>query len=224
MRPEDRENMLYRSGKRNQINFEENYVFNCISKKSSIGLKILDLGCGSGEIACLYSNNGFQVICVDFSSVAIELCNQKNLKAFKMDIDLGLDFKDNSFDFVIAGDVIEHVFDPIFVFNEIHRVLKPNGELFATLPYDLNLFNRKTIFTGHSYQEFVYKKFGHYKHHTFFSEYLLKFMLNVSGLNINFLHYLYYNRFKSDYAITQNNKFLKLFSKAMIVNCKISHN
>ena len=46
-----------------------------------------------------------------------------------------LAFLDASFDAVIITTVLEHVLSPTVVVSEIYRVLKPNGLLYATVPY-----------------------------------------------------------------------------------------
>lgn len=45
-----------------------------------------------------------------------------------------LPFEDNSFDLVCAFDVIEHIEDHETAMAEINRVLKPNGQVFLTVP------------------------------------------------------------------------------------------
>ncbi|WP_379920502.1 class I SAM-dependent methyltransferase [Erythrobacter sp. R86502] len=45
-----------------------------------------------------------------------------------------LTFSDQSFDLMISMEVLEHVFDPLKVFSEIERVLKPNGVHIFTMP------------------------------------------------------------------------------------------
>ena len=68
--------------------------------------------------------------------------------------------------------------------KEIKRVLRKNGYLLASIPNDLSLFNRiRTVF-GISYQHKTYKRFGYFKHHTFFSLRLFKFMLRKVNLKI----------------------------------------
>ena len=86
------------------------------------------------------------------------------------DVDSGLEFENNQFDAKWMGDVIEHVFDPIFVLKEINRVVKDNGLLLITVPYDLSLGLRIRTLFGISYQEPTYRERGQYKHHTFFSK------------------------------------------------------
>jgi len=44
-------------------------------------------------------------------------------------------FKDHSFDLVIAQAVLEHVLDPFQCVKEIHRVLKPQGRIYAETPF-----------------------------------------------------------------------------------------
>ena len=44
-------------------------------------------------------------------------------------------FNDNTFDFVLASDVFEHVRRDDKAFSEIYRVLKPNGYLIFTIPF-----------------------------------------------------------------------------------------
>ena len=45
-----------------------------------------------------------------------------------------LTFGDNSIDFHISQDVMEHVLDPAAAFREIHRTLKPGGAHLFTTP------------------------------------------------------------------------------------------
>jgi SAM-dependent methyltransferase len=148
------------------------------------GMRVLDIGCGSGEITQKVSKKGYSVVGLDFSSAGIEIARAEGLELLLVDLDAGIPFDNNSFDVVWAGDVIEHIFDPIYVFKEICRVLVSGGLLLCTIPYDLYLTTRLRILFGQSYQESTYKEHGQYKHHTFFSWPLLKYMLAQADLQI----------------------------------------
>lgn len=46
-----------------------------------------------------------------------------------------LSFGDRSFDVVISNDVLEHVVSPAAALSEVHRVLRPGGELIFSVPF-----------------------------------------------------------------------------------------
>jgi methionine biosynthesis protein MetW len=187
MRPEDRENLRYSKGARNPIELEEQIMFSLLPPRSSGQGRLLDVGCGIGTISVELQRKGFQVTGVDFSEVAISKCLEKGLDAILSDLDRdGLQFPDNSFDIVWAGDVVEHVFDPIFLLEEIYRVLKSDGYLILSTPNDFNLHSRWRIFiSGRSIQSDIYRSLGQCKHHTFFSWELLDYMLSQAGLVVD---------------------------------------
>jgi SAM-dependent methyltransferase len=63
----------------------------------------------------------------------------------------GLPYPNNYFDAVIFSEVIEHLnINPLPVFQELNRILKPDGILYITTPNQVNLFNRITIILGGS--------------------------------------------------------------------------
>ena len=49
-----------------------------------------------------------------------------------------LTFEDNSLDFVLSFDVLEHIPNYIKAFEECFRVLKPKGKLFFSVPFRIN--------------------------------------------------------------------------------------
>ena len=184
MKPYERENNLYRSGKRCKISIPEKILFGYLDKYVDPGSRILDIGCGSGEITKKIKEKGYVVTGLDFSSVAVKLAKSLGLDCRLADLDNGIPYDNDTFDAIWAGDIIEHVFDPIFVLKEVKRVLVNRGLFLCTIPYDLRLSTRLKILFGHSYQESVYRKYYQYKHHTFFSMPLLRYMLKESSLDL----------------------------------------
>lgn len=97
-------------------------------------LNILDVGCGTGTTL----NSLRQLGCtnlqgVDDSVTAIEYCNDKTLPVQQANV-YELPFSDNSFDIILAMDVMEHVPNEQRALNEIKRVLKDDGLLLITVP------------------------------------------------------------------------------------------
>ncbi|MFX7033332.1 class I SAM-dependent methyltransferase, partial [Acinetobacter baumannii] len=75
------------------------------------------------------------IIGTDFSIKAIEIANSKsnffNLK-FQVENAEELSFADNTFDYIISCETLEHVLHPQLMLNEICRVLKRGGEFVLT--------------------------------------------------------------------------------------------
>jgi SAM-dependent methyltransferase len=190
MLPVDYENLVYKNGKQCQIVQEELILFGMLAKNVDRGSRVLDIGCGSGEISIKIKDKGYDVTGLDFSPVAVERAKQIGLNCHVGNLDTGICFEDNTFAAVWAGDVIEHVFDPMYVLKEICRILAPGGILLGTIPNDLMLGTRLRILCGQSYQEEVYRRSGRYKHHTFFSIPLLEYMLKQASLQLKETKYI----------------------------------
>ncbi|MBE5813458.1 MAG: class I SAM-dependent methyltransferase [Clostridiales bacterium] len=100
----------------------------------------LDLGCGLGRHSIYMASHGFDVTSVDLSDYGINYLNEWSKKenlTIKTAISnmLSLPFPDNSFDCIMAYNVIYHTDTNGFIatLNEVKRILKPDGELFITL-------------------------------------------------------------------------------------------
>lgn len=59
---------------------------------------------------------------------------------------LKLPFKDDSFEVVVSQEVLEHLPDPFFVVEEIHRVLKPGGVFYCQVPFTISYHPGPTDF------------------------------------------------------------------------------
>jgi 2-polyprenyl-3-methyl-5-hydroxy-6-metoxy-1,4-benzoquinol methylase len=216
MLPQDREDILYSDGKRCQIKEEEQFMMSLLGDAAADQPALLDLGCGSGEISLALARMGYSPYGLDFSKVAVEIATANGLACEEADLDSGIPKEDRSYDVVWAGDVMEHVFDPISVFKEVRRVLKPQGRFFATIPNDLHYKTRIKVLLGHSFQESVYRRFGQYKHHSFFSERLVRYMYEAANLEIVNMYYVASLPLLGKRFITSNRLF-RIFSTLMVI-------
>jgi len=218
MRPEERENYRYSNGAKNPIDTPEKLLFSLLPDGKQ--KKLLDIGCGIGTVALELEKRGFEVTGVDFSEVAIEKCRQQGLKAIVSDVDKdGLKFPDSSFDVVWAGDVVEHVFDPVFLLEETSRVLKDDGCFLMTVPNDFHLRQRwKMFLSGKSIQSGIYRKLRQCKHHTFFSWELLDYMLRESKLSVDHCFSICGSRRSKLKKITTNKIIGRLFGRIFIIS------
>lgn len=92
---------------------------------------ILELGCGTGHWTEFLTHKGYEVIGIDISDAMLDIARRKNLLGCKfMKADASeLPFENNSFDTVVSITMLEFTGNIPKVLNEIHRVLKPQGNL-----------------------------------------------------------------------------------------------
>jgi len=92
------------------------------------GKKILDLGSGPGRDALFFKQNGFSPVCADMSESMVNLCRQKGLKAYEMDIE-NLEFENNSFDGIWSYASLLHLPKNKIegVLEKIKELIKENG-------------------------------------------------------------------------------------------------
>lgn len=76
-------------------------------------------------------------------------------------------YEDNSFDVVVSNNVIEHVQDSDFYFQEVNRVLRPGGHFFAKTPNQYHYVALLARSTPHWFHEFYNKLRGRETHDTF---------------------------------------------------------
>jgi phosphatidylethanolamine/phosphatidyl-N-methylethanolamine N-methyltransferase len=116
--------------------FIEGLLFRSYRKKlwaSAIGPHILEVGVGTGKNFVFYPQNA-QITAIDFSSKMLQQASKKkHRKAIDVNLDLmdveSLCYADNCFDTVIASFVFCSVPQPRKGLKELHRVLKPGGQL-----------------------------------------------------------------------------------------------
>jgi ubiquinone/menaquinone biosynthesis C-methylase UbiE len=100
--------------------------------------KLLDVGCGTGNLlALIFSKYDVQIAGVDLSPDMLEIARKK--LGEKTDLRLGdseyLPFDDESFDVVICTDSFHHYPHPKNALTEFRRVLHPKGRIIIADPY-----------------------------------------------------------------------------------------
>ena len=88
------------------------------------GARVLDLGCGEGDlIALLAEKKGARVQGIELNNEAVHNCIMRGLSVFHGDIESGLsEYPDRSFDWVILNQSMQEVKKVDFVIEECLRV------------------------------------------------------------------------------------------------------
>lgn len=94
------------------------------------GIRVLDLGCGSGHHAEYFRKQGCDVLCADISPAMLDICRDKGLRTRHLDMETMV-FMDTTFDGVWAYSSLLHLPKARIpkVISKIHAILKPNGIL-----------------------------------------------------------------------------------------------
>jgi ubiquinone/menaquinone biosynthesis C-methylase UbiE len=104
------------------------------------GKKVLEIGCGCGVDAVEHALHGAEMYAIDLTESAVnytkKLFESLELEAGDIrqaDATLGLPYEDNFFDMVYSIGVIHHSPEPEKIVKEMHRVLKPGGDICVLL-------------------------------------------------------------------------------------------
>jgi len=114
-----------------------------VSSYVNPGKSLIDVGCGTGEFIVQFKDRFNSLVGIDTSSHAIEFTARRlgNNKQVRLECGaLGsFHFPAEHFDVCVCLDVLEHVETPLLLLQEIHRILRPEGEIIVTVPnwYDI---------------------------------------------------------------------------------------
>lgn len=106
---------------------------------------ILDVGCGEGILGKTLRESGKQgtfrneliLVGVDISDTALRHATKYYDKLFRANIELDewtASLGGEMFDYVVCLEILEHLFEPKAVLQQIRKVMKPNAYLIASFP------------------------------------------------------------------------------------------
>jgi phosphatidylethanolamine/phosphatidyl-N-methylethanolamine N-methyltransferase len=119
---------------------------------------LLEIGVGNGSHLHLYQSH--KIVAIDTSLKMLEAARKRQRTTIKLVHMNGeqLLFQDQTFDYVILSHVIAVVDNPEKLLEEVHRVLKPNGQIFI-----LNHFTPTNWLRYVDYAFHLVSKFFHFK-------------------------------------------------------------
>jgi len=167
--------------------------------------RILDIGCGNGFF--------LRTIETEADKYGVDIIEMKKCEEeiyIQTNIENGLPFKNEIFDALFAGEIIEHLFDTDNFVRECYRVLRHNGFIVLTTPnlcslknLFLMLLGKQAVAVDFSLEEGV----GHIRA---FSPEALQKILKKSGFT---LKKLCTDRVPIPFAPPKSNFFLKIENK-----------
>jgi len=123
----------------NNINCSQSKIINMIDDNSTV----LDLGCACGDIGdYLHQHKNCILTGLEYDIERIKFAKQRNVYKELFQLDLNdinktnetLSNLKNKFDYIICGDILEHLYNPQDVIKNLKSFLKANGYFVISLP------------------------------------------------------------------------------------------
>lgn len=119
-----------------------------LRRRIGINKRVLDIGCRDGALTATYCQ-GNDVLGIDIDAYALRSAGQTlEIQTKHADLNEPWDIAEASFDVVVAGEVLEHLYNPRAVIRRIRAVLKPGGRLVGSVPHAFCLQNRVRLLFG----------------------------------------------------------------------------
>ncbi len=110
--------------------------------------RILDIGCGEGNTGQLLKEQGkaAEVVGVEKIAEVAEIARTRIDTVLCVDVEAMSLPNTDYFDYIIMGDVIEHLYDPWALVNNMGQYLKKGGFVIASVPNIRNFRIIKSLF------------------------------------------------------------------------------
>lgn len=95
--------------------------------------RVLDYGCGPGDLLIVAKGMGIDAIGIDSSARSVKIAHSRGLKVTLAD-EKSVNYPANSFDVIILQSVIEHLDKPIDTLNMLRPLLRSEGLLILSAP------------------------------------------------------------------------------------------
>lgn len=151
----------------------------------NIPIKVLEIGCGMGASLLQIKNNFKNAKVYGIES------NERSGEIAKgiLDVKIGniesmeLDYNEDFFDYIILGDVIEHLINPWEILRKLFKYLKPMGNIIASIPNVNHITVVRDIING----RFPYTNAGllDVTHLRFFTMEEIKKLFGLTGYEVN---------------------------------------
>ncbi len=126
-------------------------ILNLLGKYSKKNFRILDCGCGSGNLLRLLDKKRYKNLTgSDFSNESVILSKKisgKNI--FKADLTKIKDFKNKKFDVVICSEILEHIEKDTLAIKNIRLILNDEGIVIFSVPFNVIYWSQHDDFSGH---------------------------------------------------------------------------
>ena len=222
--PEESAYALVEDGFTCRDNWWNRHRFNVASHflpQTSTSQKLLDFGCGNGIFLKYLVEKNYQLSLFGYDPFLSVMALDTSETEIQMSDSLQK-ISSNSFDFVTALDVIEHIEDDISTFKQINKLLNPNGTLLITVPSYQCLYSLHDAVIGH-YRRYTKRSIVNLLEQTGFSTshvtYLFSFLVIPATVRKYYLSLR--KMWRNDRHIYAHTDYLRILSMLTSIEIKI---
>jgi SAM-dependent methyltransferase len=139
----------YKNDKFVRMRFE--IVKNLLSQYLKNGVNVLDIGCYDGSMLEVLKKDlrSISYTGLDADETALEIALLRGAKTMKVNFEHDdLPFKEEEFDIIIIGEVLEHLRNPARLIKQTQGLLKPEGVIVISLPNECTIYHRLKMLFG----------------------------------------------------------------------------
>jgi len=115
-----------------KITEEKKAILGAVSWK---GKRVLDIGCGTGELAFYVAQQGAdEVVGIDYSPSAITVAKDSYARTNLMFECMDVSNISGTFDVITIVGVLEHIDEPLALLHKAKKLLRPKGSIIVTCP------------------------------------------------------------------------------------------
>ena len=103
--------------------------------------RLLDIGCGAGNLMLAARKNGWNAHGLDVSASAVNHVRSLGFEVFQGELQQA-HLPSAHFDVITAAEILEHLSDPRVLVEEVARLLRPGGLFWTTTPHARGLSAR----------------------------------------------------------------------------------
>lgn len=230
--------MISAEGLRDKLFGPEDYPYKIYEKKIDSALKqtdiVLDAGCGR-QAPLLKEFRGKAKMLIG-ADVEERMVKEEGISLMECDIS-NVCLKDESVDLVISRSVLEHLKQPLAVYKELNRILKPGGSFIFLVPNLGHYASLLSLLIPDRYHAGVLKPTGERQKDDFFPVYYksntysaIKRLSKMTGFEISDFQYLgqypYYFMF-STFLFLVASAYIKIINRwncfAFLRGCIFAH-
>jgi 2-polyprenyl-3-methyl-5-hydroxy-6-metoxy-1,4-benzoquinol methylase len=154
-----------------------------LARISTDAKQILEFGCGEAPLgAALKERQKCRVVGIELDAKAAAIARKRIDDVYCADVREIVSILDEQFDWIIGGDIVEHLDEPWSFLSDLRRVAAPGGHLLLSLP---NIANAAVVSDLlHGRFDYVYMGLTCVGHVRFFTRRSIEDMLAIAGWTV----------------------------------------